>query len=28
MQVQIEMDFNRFIRLYIERMTKPVLGPN
>jgi len=28
MQVQYDMDFDRFIRLYIERMTKSVLGPN
>ncbi|MGH7946886.1 MAG: nucleoside hydrolase [Opitutaceae bacterium] len=28
MQVQYDVDFDRFIRLYIERMTKPVPGAN
>lgn len=28
MQVQYEVDFDRFIQLYIERMTKPVPGAN
>jgi len=28
MQVQHDVDFDRFIRIYIERMTKPVPAAN